>query len=217
MAVERRSNDEWLEALRSSGAAQEAALADLRAYLLRAVYLYLSQHRSDLAYFDPAELQQLAEDWAQEAVLSILSKLDTFRGDSRFTTWAYRVVINLAASELRRRRWASLSLEALSEETDTAAIELIEDLDAADPETTVQRQELWRIVNGIIQQDLTERQRMVLVEGVINEVPIEELARRLETNPNNVYKIYHDARRKLKRQLQEHGLSEGEVLAAFSG
>ncbi len=217
MATEKRTTAQWLQALRGTGPEREAALADLRDYLLRAVYLYLSRHRSDLAHFDPQEIQQLSQDWTQEAVLSIINKLDTFRGDSQFTTWAYRVVINLAAGELRRRRWQSVSLEALRDDTETAAIDVIEDLDAPDPEVTVQRRELWRIVNEIIQHDLTERQRMVLVDGIFNEVPVEELARRLGTNQNNVYKIYHDARRNLKKRLQDYGLTEAEVLATFGG
>lgn len=212
----KRTNAEWLSALRGDGTEQAAALEELREYLLRAVYVYLSKHRSDLAYFDTEELQQLAQDWAQEALLLILDKLDTFRGDSLFTTWAYRVVINLAAGELRRRRWSITSLDTMTEEAEGSILDFLVDEDAARPEEMLERQQLWETLHQVIDEELTERQRSVLVGAVFHGEPVEELARRLDTNRNNVYKIMHDARRKLKKRLLQRGLTEEAFLAAFS-
>jgi RNA polymerase sigma-70 factor (ECF subfamily) len=215
-ASRRRSNEEWLRALRSSGATQEEALQDLRDYLLRAVLVYLSRDRSDLARFHPDELRQLAEDWAQEALLTIVDKLDTFRGQSKFTTWAYRVVINLAADELRHRRWKALSLEALAEEEEMPLLSMIEDTQAEDPEKAAERQEIWATIQRIIDEELTDRQRTALTNLLLRGMPMQEVAERLGTNKNNVYKIMHDARKKLKKRLTEYGLSEEYILATFS-
>ncbi len=219
-AVPTRTNEEWLTALQTPGPEQTQALEELRDYLLRAVYVYLSRHRSDLTHFDRDEIQQLAEDWAQEALLTILAKLDTFRGDSRFTTWAYRVVINLAASELRRRRWANLSLEGLTETEDDeegGGFEFAQEDGSVNPEAALQQRHVWETLRHIIEQDLTERQRSVLVGSLVEGKPVEDLAQQLNTNPNNIYKIMHDARKKLKQRLADYNLNEDAVLQVFAG
>ncbi|MFN8481560.1 MAG: sigma-70 family RNA polymerase sigma factor [Anaerolineae bacterium] len=219
-AVPTRTNEEWLEVLQTPGPEQTQALEELRDYLLRAVYVYLSRHRSDLMHFDRDEIQQLAEDWAQEALLTILAKLDTFRGDSRFTTWAYRVVINLAASELRRRRWANLSLEGLTEndeDEDSGSFEFAQESSGNNPESALQQRHVWDTLQHIIEQDLTERQRAVLVGSLVEGKPVEALAAQLSTNPNNIYKIMHDARKKLKQRLADYNLNEDSVLQVFAG
>ena len=216
-ATQRRNNEEWLHALRSHGATQEEALEALRDYLLRAVLVYLSRDRSDLAHFHPNELQHLAEDWAQEALVTIVDKLDTFRGQSKFTTWTYRIVINLAAGELRHRRWSALSLEALpDEEEEPPLMSMIEDMRTQDPERATQQEEVLTVIQRIIDEELTDRQRMALTNLLFRGMPMAEVAERLGTNKNNVYKIMHDARKKLKKRLIEYDLSEDYVLSIFS-
>src|SRR3972149_10044040 len=112
-----RPNADWLWALREQpGEAQAEALQDLRDFLLRAVLVYLSMQRSDLAGWSRQAVRDLAEDFAQEAAVEVRQNLDTFRGEAKFTTWAYRFVINRAASELRRQRYRDLSLDRLREE-----------------------------------------------------------------------------------------------------
>ncbi len=101
--MHKRTNQEWLAALRSRGPAREQALADLQAHLVRAVLVYLSRHRQDLQALKRSELMQLVEGCTIEAMRVVEAKLDTFRGDSRFTTWAYGVAIKHAAGELRQR------------------------------------------------------------------------------------------------------------------
>jgi len=215
--TKKRSNEEWLHALRGRGAPQQEALNDLRDYLLRAVFVYLSRHRSDLSHFHHDELRQLAEDWAQDALLAIMDKLDTFRGQSKFTTWAYRFVINLAAGELRRRRWRDISLDMLpAEEEELAPLSFIEDTRAQDPERAVQQEEIWITIQRVIDEELTDRQRTALTSFVLKGMPMDEVARRLDTNRNNVYKLMHDARKKLKKRLTERGLSQEYILTLFA-
>jgi RNA polymerase sigma-70 factor (ECF subfamily) len=191
------------------------ALADLRDYLLRAVFLYLDRHRQDLVDLDRRELEHLAEDFAQEALLQILDKLDTFRGESKFTTWAYRFVINAAARELRLHRWRTLSVEALLGDQEVSRSILLADSEAPDPETLVARNRILDLMREIINHELTERQRFALINVRFRGVPVVEVARHLDTTPNNVYKLMYDARKKLKRGLERRHYSEADVLAIF--
>lgn len=214
----RRSNAEWLSALQGTGLEQQEAIADLREYLLRAVYVYLSRNRSDLAHYAYEELRHFAEDCAQEALVLILLKLDTFRGDSKFTTWAYRIVINQAAGTLRRQRWRNISLDAVRETVDDElppVLAKVEDDSVSDPHREVTRRQIWRRIRRVIDEEFTERQRTVFVDQYFRSVPADVIAERLETNRNNIYKISHDARVKLKQHLLADGLSEEEILAAF--
>lgn len=209
-----RSNEEWLADLQPGSPNNEQAISDLRDYLLRAVLVYLTRHRSDVAALDYEEIQQLAEDWAQQGVLQVLDKLPSFRGDSKFTTWAYRVVINLVAGELRRKRWETISLESLTD-AEHPSSRLKEDSDQPSPEDEVTRSEVWEAIQAVITEDLTERQRTALTQVVLEGVPVETVAERMNTNRNNIYKIVHDARRKLRRELEQRHWSADDVMAAF--
>lgn len=211
---ESRTNEAWLADLQAIGPQREQAVDDLRDYLLRAVLVYLTRHRSDVASLDYGEIQQLAEDWAQQGVLQVLAKLPSFRGDSKFTTWAYRVVINLVAGDLRRKRWDSLSLEALTE-SDQPDLRLKEDNAQASPETELTRGEAWAAIQRVIDEELTDRQRTVLTKVVLEDLPVEQVAVEMDTNRNNIYKIVHDARRKLRRALEADHWSAEDVLSAF--
>lgn len=211
-----RTNEEWLRDLRGDGAPRDAAIAQLREYLLRAILVYLTRHRSDLAGLDYEELHQLSEDWAQAALLQVMGKLDTFRGASKFTTWAYRVAINLAAADLRRKRWDDLSVEQLTERHPGALAHQTEDQRAPSPEVAMTRSQIWDAIWEVITQDLTTRQRTALIRGVLDGAPMEVVAEELETNRNNVYKIVHDARRKLRSVLEARGWRAEDVLAAFA-
>lgn len=210
-----RTNDEWIEDLRTPGPARDASVDQLRAYLLRAILIYLTHHRSDLGGMHPDEIRQLAEDWAQEATIQVLANLDRFRGDSKLTTWAYRVAINLVAGELRRKRWDNSSLEALTE-SDSPDVKLKTDGGADAPELRVTRALVWDAIREAIDADLSERQRAVLTRVVLEERSIEDTARELDTNRNNVYKLVHDARKKLRSAMEQRGWTARDVLAAFA-
>lgn len=209
-----RSNTEWLADLGNDDT-QAEALADLREYLLRAVFVYLERHRRDLAHLDRRELEHLAEDFAQEALLQILDKLNTFRGESKFTTWTYRFVINVAAGELRLHRWRALSMETLVSEEEVSLFAFLSNQGAPNPETVVARKQILDLIHQITHEELTDRQRLALISVHFRGMPVVEVARRLDSTPNNVYKLIYDARKKLKRGLQRHHYSKADVLAIF--
>ncbi|MEW5986916.1 MAG: RNA polymerase sigma factor [Chloroflexota bacterium] len=210
-----RTNDDWLRALKRPGVAHDQALQELRDYLLRAVLVYLRDHRSDLSNYAPADLHQLAEDLAQEALVSIQDNLDTFRSESKFTTWAYRCVINLAVSELRLQRYRSFSLERLPNQETAALMAVIENTSSADPERAAEQRDFLRTLRRIIQTELTERQRQAIVAVHFQGQPMSAVAHELNISVNVLYKLLHDARQKLKARLEAAHLSESDVLAIF--
>jgi RNA polymerase sigma-70 factor, ECF subfamily len=211
--MELLSSEEWLRALRSRGVEQEKALAMLRGGLLRALQKYLTERRLVWGH-DQAQVRELAEDLAQDALLTILEKLDTFRGESQFTTWAYAVALRGALGALRRKRWQGRSAEA-PEGRRQLPVWPLEDQRSHNPEQVAQQSELWQAIHRVIAQDLTVRQRTVLVGHVFQGVPLDILAEQLRTNRDNVYKILHDARKKLKQRLLQRGLTYGDILKAF--
>ena len=111
-----RTNIEWLQELQANGELQNAAIEDLRILLLRAALYTFNRNLGDLANFSQEEVQQMAEDCAQEALLSILNRISNFRGESKFTTWAYKFAINISLTMARRERWKGVSLESLADQ-----------------------------------------------------------------------------------------------------
>jgi RNA polymerase sigma-70 factor (ECF subfamily) len=200
-----RTNEEWLRDLRDGGSRQADALEELREKILRTLRAYLAHS---------AESKEIAEDCAQDALLMIQGKLGTFRGESRFTTWATMVAIRIVLGELRRRRWKEVSLDQSRTGNDLPAWP-IEDAKSLDPEKALQQNEAWRILKSIIENELTSRQRFVLVANVFQGMPLDLVAGKLGTNRDNVYKVIHDARKKLRKSLVERGLSQEEILRIF--
>ena len=204
--MKERSNDQWLAALR--GPERNEALADLRLVLVRGLRAALRGQTSGV--------ESSVEDFAQEALISILDNLESFRGESRFTTWAQKIAVRGAFTELRRRRWRDVSLQELIagyEGTGTRLDTLADSLPT--PEQSTTQKVMLGTVERLIEEELTERQRQAMVAVMMNGMPLEEAARRMGTNRNALYKLLHDARRKLKRRLATEGLSPQEVLAAF--
>lgn len=212
-----RTNEEWLNDLQAGGTAQEAAVADLRDLLLRGALYFFNRNLGDFTGLSRDEIMQRAEDSAQDALVTVLNHLYDFRGDSKFTTWAYKFAINIAMVAARRERWKGVSLDELASSDETYFSEsLLEDKTAgAAPEQSATQTEIRVILREVIEQDLTEKQRRVLILMVFHEVPIDEVARHLNTNRNAVYKLLHDARRKLKGSFQARGFDIGETLALF--
>ena len=211
-----RTNEVWLSELRNDNLHQTEALEDLRQYLQRGVLAYL-RSRSDLNNLAETELQQMTEDLAQEALLKVQANLDTFQGKSKFTTWAAKIAANHTISELRRARWRDLSLDAITE-AGTVLQEILVTASAMgnNPATESEQRQVWQTVMDVINNDLTERQRQALAAVQIDNIPIAEVARLLGTNSNNVYKLLHDARLKLKQRLQKLGLEPQYILKLFS-
>lgn len=210
-----RSNDAWLLALRQPGEAQEEALEELRDYLLRAVLLYLRNHRSDLSDFSGEELRQFAEDMAQESLVAISDSLAQFRGEAKFTTWAYRFVINRTATELRLHHYRNLSIDNLLQEESAVFYELTQNLGDVDPSLHAERHDLLVELRRIIREELTERQRFAILGVHFYHRSLDEVAEQLGTSRNTLYKLLHDARKKLKNQLETRYFGEGDVLALF--
>jgi RNA polymerase sigma-70 factor (ECF subfamily) len=212
-----RSNDEWVWALsEQSIEARAEALQDLRDFLLRAVLVYLSLHRSELAGWSRQAVHDLAEDFTQDALLEIRERLDSFRGESKFTTWAYRFVINRAASELRRQRYHDVSLDRLHDEEPAGLFHAIsEEREKLDPERLAERRHYLNLLYEVISTELSERQRTALVAVYGQGQSMDEVAAALGISRNALYKLLHDARRRLKASLLARHLSEGDILAAF--
>jgi RNA polymerase sigma-70 factor (ECF subfamily) len=201
-----RTNEEWLAAL--PGPEQAEALADLRALLVRGLRYALAS-RSDVD-------DQNREDFAQDALLKILNALDTFRGESRFTTWAQKIAVNVAFTELRRRRWQDTSLEAI---TQGMSLDFVPDMlidRTAGPDQQAVQSDFLETLRRLIATELTEKQRQALIAIRVQGMPLEEVARRMGTNRNALYKLLHDARQRLKKKMEEEGLSAQDVLDAFS-
>jgi len=197
---------------------QEAATMELRNFLLRAVLYSFNRNLGDFGGLARAEILQLAEDCTQDALIAVINHLSDFRGDSKFTTWAYKFAVNIALVTARRQRWKGVSLDQLSFTDDSNLFEwMAQDKSPGHaPDQSAMQGEVGEIIREVIERDLTEKQRQILIMMVFNEVPMDEVVRRLSTNRNAIYKMLHDARRKLKSGLQAHGFEVGETLALFS-
>ena len=216
MSMTDRTNEQWFDALRGSGQEQQDALEDLRKRLHRSIYYYLSQDRSDLRDLATKELQSMAGDMAQDAVLRVMDNLDSFRGESRFTTWANKIAIRLAISTLRRARYKNFSLDSLTAEGDflSASANLITDA-PPNPERATERDDVMEKIGVALQEALTERQYKALVAVALEGVPMDVVAEQMDTNRNALYKLIHDARQKLKAYLETQGLSTDYMMKLF--
>ncbi len=212
-----RSNEQWLADLRGGDEAQTQAIADLKERLQRGIFYYLSRERSDLQHFSHHELTQMAQDLAQDATLRVIANLDTFRGDSQFTTWATRIAVRVAISDLRRARYKDFSLDVLTADGDmvSATANPITSDKPPSPERSAERAEVFNRIQDALRDVLTERQFQALVAHAVNNVPLEIVADQMGTNRNALYKLIHDARRKLRTHFQQQGLSMEYMLNLF--
>jgi RNA polymerase sigma-70 factor, ECF subfamily len=199
-ASPRAQSAAWLRALRSEGAEREHAVAKLHELLLRASRFELGRRRAALSYVRGEELDDIAMQAADDALMAVLAKLDDFRGASRFTTWAYKFALLEAGVKLRRRAWQGREV-VLEPDGWTG----FADSDSSAHEE-VERSELLGALRDAIDEVLTPHQRQVFIALALNEVPIDVLAERLETTRGALYKTLHDARAKLRRELAAAGL-----------
>jgi RNA polymerase sigma-70 factor (ECF subfamily) len=188
-----------LEGLRAAGRPREAALTELHALLIRGAHHELRRRRDLLAHISDAEIGDMATQAADDALAAILAKLHTFRGASRFTTWAYKFVLLEAGVRARRRAWDGREVVLDDESWRTLA-------DAAPSvQQSVEDAELLRALVDAIETDLTPHQREVFTALALNGTPIDVLAERLTTTRGALYKTLHDARRKLRATLAAAG------------
>lgn len=204
--MQTRTNSEWLNDLRGSD--QNQAIEDLRKVLKRGLIYSLSSRIK-------TDLETQVDDFVQDAILRILDKLDTFRGESRFTTWAQKVAVRVAFTELRRQRWKDISLEDLIPEDSGDFTPLVLADPSPNPEKRATQTIMTEMIETMLKEDLTERQRTAMLAIMKGGMSLEEVARRMDTNRNALYKLLHDARKQMRISLLEKGLTPGEVIEAF--
>jgi RNA polymerase sigma-70 factor (ECF subfamily) len=212
-----RTNEQWLADLSGRPDAQSAAIADLRERLQRGIFYYLSRERSDLTHLSSQELAQMAEDLAQDATLRVMQNLGSFRGDSRFTTWATKIAVRLAISDLRRARYKDFSLDDLTADGDLLPLSADTTTHSlTNPEHETERADVMVKIEHALAEALTERQFQALSAVALQGVPLEIVAEQMGTNRNALYKLLHDARRKLRSRLEAEGLSIDYLMGIFT-
>ena len=185
----------WIDALAGDGPRREEAVARLHELLLGAARFEIGRRRAGMPHLRGDDFDDLAHQAASDALMSILGKLDDFRGESRFTTWAYKFALLEAAVKLRKRAWQGRELPLEPERW--PAIEA----PSESPASRAESAELLSRIRAAMDAELSARQREVLVAVAVNGVPIDVLAERLGTTRGALYKTVHDARRKLRRVL----------------
>jgi RNA polymerase sigma-70 factor, ECF subfamily len=199
-ALDDQSRD-WLCSLRVTGPVREEAVARLHALLLRAARHEVARRKASLPHLRGDELDDIALEAADDALVSVLARLDDFRGLSRFTTWTYKFALLEAAVKLRRRAWQGREIPLEPESWDLVSSSRLQ------PDEVAEQAELLSAVQQAVATTLTPHQRTVLLALAVDGVPIDVLAERLSTTRGALYKTLHDARRKLRQRLAESGLA----------
>ncbi len=196
----------WLDDLRTEGRTKDEAIAKLHALLLRAARFEIARRRVTMPHLRGDELDDLAAEAADDAVISVLRRLDDFRGLSRFSTWAYKFALLEAAVKLRKRAWQSREIPLEDETWNRLASA------RPGPDDQAETGVLLDAVREGIANGLTPHQRRVLLALAVDGVPIDVLADRLGSTRGALYKTLHDARRKLRAHLAERGVALGQWL-----
>src|SRR5919201_5315138 len=189
----------WIERLGARGRERDEALRELHALLLRAARFALAEKHTLLPQLGREGMDELAIEAADDGVLAIVERLGDFRGDSRFTTWAWKFSFYAASVAVRRRAWLGREVPVEAEGWDSLAREV-------GPDRSVEQAELLAAVKQGVEEALTPHQREVFVALALNQVPVDVLAERLGTTRGDLYKTVHDARERLRAYLEEKGL-----------
>lgn len=198
-----RENEAWLEALGGDGAEATAAQRDLRALLVSGLSRALASR---------GVAPDACEDFAQEALVRIRARLADFRGESRFTTWAMAIATRIAFDELRHKRWKDVSFDAASADAKTPLV--FEPRVEASQEKGLVREKVLDALREVLENQLTDKQRAVLV-AELEGMPHAEIATALGMNRNALYKLSHDARKRVRAHLEGVGISHVDVLWVF--
>jgi RNA polymerase sigma-70 factor (ECF subfamily) len=191
----------WLDRLAGDGSERDDAIAELHELLLRAARFEVDRRSARFSYLRGGEERDIAQQSADDALMAILGKLDDFRGESRFTTWAYKFALYEAAANVRRRAWQGRELPLAAEAWPQVADE------RSTPAHEAETKDLLAAIREEVESSLSPRQREVLVALALNEVPIDVLAERLDTTRGALYKVLHDARKNLRAALAKRGMS----------
>ncbi len=198
------TNSQWLERLSPDNPEQHRAISRLREILVKGL---------KAAFLPRGKDETFCEDVAQESLLKILKALDSFEGRSKFTTWSISIAIRTGISQLRRKHFKDVSLDAISANGDLSFD--VADVSGIDPEKQAVKTSMLGTLSELIDKELTEKQRVV-VRSLLGGMPVEEIAHRTGSNRNAVYKMFHDARKRLRNGFESAGHSADEVLAIFS-
>ncbi len=201
-----RTNAQWLEALRSAPPDCNAALQELHSYLLKGL---------TAAFGDNKKLsREDLQDFSQEAEQKILQHLESFRGASQFTTWALKIAINHTISELRRKHWHNVSLDAL-EYPEALFSARLSNKPFEQPEKRALKHSLLELLNRVIIEELSDRQRQAVTARFLYGIPPSRIAEEQNTTRGAVYKLLHDARLRLKAALEKRGMDAEETKELF--
>lgn len=198
------TNEQWIESLKSPVDGQ--AVQKLRDILVRGLKPALHRYVN-------RELDEFVEDVAQDALLRILEKIDTFRGESKFTTWAMKIAVREGLTELRRKRYNDVSLDDLKSKNDNRDFPNSEAAGTpVAPDRAAHESHLMEIMMRMIDEELTEKQQTAINAIMFHDLPISVVAEQMGTNRNALYKLVHDARLKLKHRFEQEGINPGEML-----
>ena len=200
----------WIDQLSPQSPHRDAAIEALHAHLLKAARYEVARRQVSFPHLRGDDFDDLAQQSADDALVAVLGKLDNFRGDSRFTTWAYKFALFEAGTKIRRRAWQGRELPLAPESWSLMAEA------GATPHEDAETAELLRALQDAMRTQLSPHQREVLVAITLNDVPIDVLAERLNTTRGALYKTVHDARHKLRRALAARGLGAGADTEATS-
>ena len=196
----------WVEKLNKPAGDEEReqAVSELREVVLRGL-------RG--AFFKRGQDEAFCEDVCQESIIKILRNIDSFEGRSKFTTWAISIAIRSGISQLRRRHFKDVSLDAITNNNDMRIeIAVAED---SDPSHGIDKEALLKTLTDLIEGELTDKQRTV-VRALLGGMPVEEVALRTESNRNAVYKLFHDAKLRLKRGFESKNFSMADIEGIFA-
>jgi RNA polymerase sigma-70 factor, ECF subfamily len=204
---ERRLDSEsagWVDRLSAHGTVRESAVRDLHDLVLRAARREVRRRAAGSDVTGP-ELDDLATQAADDATYAILAKVDQFRGESRFTTWAYRFVVLEVSHKVGRHFWRQPRAELREQDWDRLPAVL-----GTQPDLLAEVRELTGAVRRAVEHKLTDHQRLVFRSAVLQGVPLDALALRLDTTRNALYKTLFDARRKIRADLVANGYLEND-------
>lgn len=193
----------WVENLKSESH-QEEAIGKLREVLLRGLKGAFVRRGQDEAF---------CEDMCQESLIRIMKNIDSFEGRSKFTTWAISIAIRVGISELRRRHHKDVSLEAITAGNDMKIELAIAEDDASG--NSMDQIAILQLLSDLIENQLTDKQRTV-VRALLGGMPVEEIARRTDSNRNAVYKLFHDAKQRLKSGFESSKFSLSDIESVFA-
>lgn len=196
----------WVEKLKRPAGDEEheRAVTELRAMVLRGL-------RG--AFFKRGQDEAFCEDVCQESIIKIMKNLDSFEGRSKFTTWAISIAIRSGISELRRRHHKDVSLEAITN-NDDMRIEVAVATES-NPGQNIDKEVLLKTLAELIEDQLSDKQRTV-VRALLGGMPVEEIATRTQSNRNAVYKLFHDAKLRLKKGFESKNFSMADIEGIFA-